>query len=132
MAVKCNDCVAEFERKMRELSENEDLLFSKQPYNSSTSEVRKSWWCAVMNSRILTHRAGLRGESIGLSGYLALKAPSPAPAPLLRLKSLFTPTGNPLSFSFERRPTTTVRPPLFVFSIILAWIPLMYWGSRII
>lgn len=70
--------------EMREPSENEDPLFSKQPYSSSTWEVCESWCCAVMNSRLLAHPA----ESISLSRDLASKAPSPAPAPLLHLNSV--------------------------------------------
>lgn len=80
--------------EIREPSENEDLLFFKQTYCSSTWEVRKSWWRVVMNSYVLAHPAGLQGISIKLSKYYSSKATSPAPAPLRRLNSLLTLTGN--------------------------------------
>lgn len=95
--------------EMGEPCENKQPLFSKQPYRSSTWEVSKR--CAVMKGCVLAHPAGLRGESIRLSRYLASKSPKPSTSSAPPFKQpLDSNRKSPTVFSSKHEPTTAAAP----------------------
>lgn len=111
--------------------ENEHPLFSKQPYSSSTWEVYKRWWVLCCDERLCSWPpswAMRRIDRIERISCLESPKSSTSSAPPFKQpldSNRKSPTVSPSSINQRQ-----LQP--FVFSIILAWIPVIKWGSHVI